>query len=136
MTAKPLTLRETKLIKGIVEGKTKRQAAMDAFNPSSPEVASTMASTTLKKANVQEALAAAFDRHGITIDKAVAPIAEGLRAEQEYYDKNGESHTRADHSIRLKASGMVFNLMGVGKSGDVNITFIDASQKQREIYDI
>lgn len=113
----PLTYKEKKLIKGIAEGKTKRQAAIEAYHTSTPESASVIASQTLKKVNVQEALEEAFERHGITIDRAVKPIADGLVAYKPgYTDKQGEFHEGTDdHSVRLKASSMAFGLMGLGK---------------------
>jgi hypothetical protein len=143
MTAKQLeqklTVKEIKLVDGIVRGKTKRQAAIDAgYTGKTIETIGVTASQVLRKPNVQELLAQAFERHGITIDAATKPIADGLKAEKEQFDKDGETvGTSPDHSIRLKASGMAFNLMGIGKqTGDVTINFINHAQEQREIYDL
>lgn len=126
---RPLTPKEIKLVNGIAEGKTKRAAALAAYNAKTPETASVIASEALAKPNVQQALAEAFAKHGITIDAATKPIADGLQAER---DDGG-----ADHSTRLKASGMAFKLMGIGnQSGDVTINFIGHAGEQREIYDL
>lgn len=139
MQRKPLTPKEIKLVKGIAEGKTRQAAALEAYNASTPEAASSIASNALKKVNVQEALAEAFQKHGITIDAATKPIADGLTAEKVHVVGNGEqamAEVVPDHATRLKAAGMAFNLMGVGKqTGDVTINFIKMTQSEREIYD-
>jgi len=135
---RPLTPKEIKLVRGIAEGKTKQAAAMEAYDASTPEAASSIASNTLKKVNVQEALAEAFRANGITIDAATKPIADGLKAMKTVPNGDGEGgYDTADHSIRLKAAGMAFNLMGIGKqSGDVTINFINQSSEQHGIYDL
>jgi len=46
--ARALTVKERKLTKGIAEGKTKQQAAMEAYDAATPETASAIASETLK----------------------------------------------------------------------------------------
>jgi len=131
----PLTPKEIKLVKGIAEGKTKQAAAMAAYDASTPESASSIASQTLKKLNVQEALAEAFAAHGITIDAATKPIADGLKATRNTGGEDG--FEVADHSVRLKASGMAFNLMGVGRqTGDVTINFVNQAVQQRGEYEI
>lgn len=137
---KPLTPKEIKLVKGIAEGKKKRTAATEAGYTGSPETISVTASQTLKKPNVQEALAEAFAAHGITIDAATKPIADGLKAEKVHIVGNGEqamADVVPDHATRLKAAGMAFNLMGVGKqTADVTINFIGHTREQQEIYDL
>ena len=136
---RPLTPKEIKLVNGIAQGKTKRQAAVEAYNAKTLETASSMASEALKKPNVQEALAEAFAKHGITIDAATKPIADGLKAVKysDIKDQNASGELIPDHTTRLKAAGMAFNLMGVGKqTGDVTINFIGHSAEQREIYDL
>lgn len=138
---KPLTPKEIKLVKGIAEGKTRQQAALDAYDASSPETASSIATNTLKKVNVQEALAEAFARHGITIDAATKPIADGLTAEKVHIVGNGDqamADVVPDHGTRLKAAGMAFNLMGLGKQGDGSTinNFVIIANDQREKYGI
>lgn len=145
---KPLTPKEIKLVKGIASGKTKQKAALEAYDASTPEIASSVATNALKKVNVQEALAEAFAKHGITIDAATKPIADGLKATKTVIvrDKAAtpeESGNSAfadevpDHPTRLKAAGMAFNLMGVGRqTGDVTIQFINQSTEQRQVYDL
>lgn len=137
---RPLTPKEIKLVNGIASGKTKQAAAMEAYDAKTPETASVIASNTLKKINVQEALAQAFADHGITIEAATKPIADGLKAEKTQITGSGDTASVSnvpDHPVRLKAAGMAFNLMGVGKqTGDVTINFIGHSSEKREIYDL
>src|SRR5258708_1566714 len=75
----PLKPKEINFVKGIVAGKPKQRAAQDATG-ASMGVAAVQANRMLKNVNVQDAIAKAFKKHGITIDKAVKPIADGLEA--------------------------------------------------------
>lgn len=129
---KPLTKRQIQIIESKVAGNTQNDIGKAVYPNATPESAAVLVSRELKKANVQEELQAAFMRHGITIDKAVRPIADGLEAEIEYYDKNGEEHIRIDHTTRLKASGMAFGLMGI-KQQDAGTTnnFIVIAESER-----
>lgn len=126
---KPLTLREHKLVKGVAAGKTKRQAAIDAgYSGKTPEVVSTIASNTLKKVNVQEALHEELARQGITLEAIVKPIADGLKA------KIGKT---PDHAIRLRSSSMAAQFLGIGKNtGDVTMNFYGHAGEQRATYEL
>lgn len=139
-TKQPLTIKEKKLVKGVAAGKTKRQAARDAGYVGSDEVVSVTASQTLSKPNVKEALELTLVKHGITLDAAVAPIADALKADKVHIVGNGDqamAEIVPDHSIRLKASGMALNLMGANKQeGSININFINQVQEKRDLYDL
>jgi len=76
--ARELTVKERKLIKGIAEGKTKKQAAIDAKY--SPRSAGSIASETLRKPDVRAALVEAMEKAGITDTRIVEVMNEGLRA--------------------------------------------------------
>jgi phage terminase small subunit len=142
MTARQLkpTVKEIKLVDGIARGKTKRQAGVDAGYTGSLETVQVTVSQTLKKPSVQELLAKALERHGINVDAALKPIADGLTAEKVSIVGNGEqamAEVTPDHAIRLKASGMALNLMGISRpAGDVTINFVQASQQQKADYDL
>lgn len=80
-TKKPtLTVKQAKLVKGVAQGKKKRDAARDAGYSGSPETLSVTASEVLKKPNVQEALQAELQRQGIGMEDIVAPVANALKA--------------------------------------------------------
>lgn len=121
---------EAKFVQGMAEGKTQQRAAFEAFNAQKLETASVMADEILKKPRVQEALEKALDHHGITIEEAVKPIADGLKATRTMVNSENQEVAREvpDHSIRLKASGMALRLLGAengdsNKSAGINFNF-------------
>jgi hypothetical protein len=145
---RPLTPKEIKLVKATAEGKNQTEAGLIADDNRTPESARVWANQTLQKPTVQEMLAKAFADNGITIEAATKPIADGLKATRtvivrdkaasaEESDNSAFADEVPDHAIRLKAAGMAFNLMGVGKqTGDVTINFIGHSSEKREVYDL
>jgi hypothetical protein len=141
---KPLSPKKAKVVKAKVEAELKglpqQVAAEAAFPNQTPGAAAVSMSRALKDANVQEALAEAFAKYGIDIDTAVKPIGDALKAERVVIVGKGDdafADVQPDHAIRLKASGMALNLMGIGKqTGDVTINFIGHAAAQREIYDL
>ena len=119
MSNKPLTIKQAKFVKAYVANDGNGQeAAKAAYDVKSDAVARTVASETLTLPNVKAALQKALDKHGITIEKATKPIADGLTAETEFYDKNGDLMSKPDHTTRLKASGMALKLMGAEQKED------------------
>lgn len=139
---KPLTPKERKFIKGVVAGKTKRQAALEAYDVKTPETASVMASETLKRPNVQEALEAAYAEHGLSISKLIKPIADGLEASKDVYKNNNETKqvelvgSEPDHPTRLRAASMGLGLMIPKNDSSVNINFNSYTSDQKQVYDI
>jgi len=139
---KPLTPKEIKLVKGIAEGKTKRQAAMDAYNTKTIETAGVVASEVLRKPNVKDALAEAFERHGITIDAAIAPVGKALTATKVVItgsDKDGHfAEVVDDIDLQLKGHDRVMKLMGIGKedTGGTKVinNFITLSAEKKDKY--
>ena len=115
--AKQLTVKEAKLVKAKVKGKTHIEAWKEAgYSDNSSEA--TINSNTqkiLKKENVREALDRALVKHGITLDTAIAPIGKGLHAmkQNEYTGEITE-----DIKLQLQASDRALKLMGVGQSKD------------------
>lgn len=122
-TLKP---KEAKFIEGIVAGKPKQRAAMEATGLTNPGSAAVEANRMLKNASVQEQLAAAFEKHGLTIDRVIKPVADALQANQTT-TFHGEIYTsnEPDHTARLKAAGMAHNLMGLtnNNEGGGNVHF-------------
>ncbi len=114
-TLKP---KEARFVKGVIAGKSKRRAAMDAAGLSNPGSAAVEANRMLKNATVQEALAAAFERHGLTMDAVIKPVADGLIANKTVIVGEGDVQWQPDHSIRLKAAGMAHNLMGLTRNNE------------------
>lgn len=133
-----LTVKQTKFIKGVAQGKTKRQSAIDAGYKGTPETISVVASETLRKPNVQEALQKEMVRQGITIEKIIKPIKDGLDAEKVHIVGSGDqakAEITPDHSIRLKASSMAQTLLGANKPKEpVGDTFIQIYNDMRQKY--
>lgn len=115
MTKPKLTVKQAKLVKGIVEGKSQQQAAVEAGYGTTPESAAVIATETLKNVNVQEALQVALADQGITLEAIVKPIADGLTAIKSGFGKDGDYYEIGpDHGTRLKASGMAQQIINPG----------------------
>jgi hypothetical protein len=140
MPKSKITVKEAKLIKGIAEGKTKQRAAMEAYNASTPESASSIASYALKKVDVQEALQIALRKHGITLDQAIAPIGKALNATKVQITGQGDqafAEVVEDIDLQLKGSDRALKLMGIGQQeGGNTFNFINIAERQRQKYDI
>lgn len=123
LTNPRLTIKEVKLIKALVAGKSNGAAGMIATGSNSLASGATQTGRMLKRDDVQEALAAAFEAHGITLDRAVAPIGRAL------------SNDSVD--LQLKGSDRALKLMGIGQNqeGTTN-NFIFVARDQRANYDI
>lgn len=150
---KPLTPKQTRVVKAKLKAELnnlpQQKAAEEMFPNQTPNAAAVSMTRVLSNANVQEELARAFELHGITIEAATKPVADGLVATKTVIVRDSSAKTPEeltnsafadqvpDHAIRLKAAGMAFNLMGVGKqTGDVTINFIGKSADQRNVYDV
>lgn len=139
-TKKPkLTVKEQKLIKGVAAGKSQTQAAIEAGY--SPRSAHELASKTLKKVDVQNALHMELEKQGITLDRVIKPISDALDAEKVHIVGNGDqamADVVPDHAIRLKASGMAQTLMGINKETNQGNTynFVQIVQDQKDKYGI
>ena len=101
-----ITIKQAKLIQGLAEGKTKRQAGIDAGYGTTPNSTSAIVTETLKNPNVLAALDNALERRGISVDAAIAPIGRALRDE--------------DINIQLKASDRALKLLGIGQESTNN----------------
>ena len=70
------TLKEKKLVKGIIAGKTRKQAAIEAGY--APKCADSQASQVLSKPNVQSEFQKALEKAGVTTARLAEKISEGL----------------------------------------------------------
>jgi hypothetical protein len=122
---RPLTYKEQKLVQGVAMGKSQTEAALEAYDTSTPESARALASKTLSKVNVREALEEALERHGITTDAIMKPVADGLKAVR-FQEIEGKTRALPDHSIRLNASKIAAKFMGIDQGeaqGNTAINF-------------
>lgn len=108
--AKPLTVKQRKFVKAVAEGKPKYKAAMEAYDVKEPTTAAVMASETLSKPNIQEALQVELARQGITLEQVVAPVTRAL----------------ADDSIetQLKGHDRAVKILGLKQNEGGNTTII------------
>lgn len=141
--AKPLTVKEARLVKGIAQGKKKQQAGIDAGYTGKPETISATVSETLKKPKVQEALEKAFIKHGIDIDSAVAPIGKALKATKVEIHGNGEeafAEVVEDIDMQLKGSDRALRLMNIGQNREggttVNLNFNNIAKQDKDDFGI
>lgn len=148
--SRPLTYKETKLIQGIVQGKTKRQAAVDAGYGTSPTSAASIASETLSKPNVQEAMMSAMTAAGIDAALLARTIKNGLTATKGIIVRDpgavdtDESKNSAfyeevpDHAVRHRYLETSLKIAGVVSSDAAGITnnFIYVASNQTEKYGI
>ena len=116
MAQKKLTVKQTKFVKEYVKNDGNgTKAALASYDTKDYETANAIAVENLQKPSIKQAIEQALEKHEITMDAAVKPIADGLKASREI-EINGEVvATQPDHSIRLKASSMALKLMGAEK---------------------
>ncbi len=132
--AKPkVTVREAKLVQGVVAGKTKRQAAKDAGYGGSPETLSVRASSVLKKSNVQDYYAELMAKHEITVERALKPISKALDAKKTVVTGDGDnaSYNEVDDlDMQLKGSDRALKLLGVSAPENpiTNYNFINVAK--------
>lgn len=117
MATKKLTIKQKKFVKAYVANDGNGQEAVKAvYDITSDSSAAAIASQNLNKLNVKEAIDQALEKHGITMDAAVAPIADGLIAQKVTYSDDEGTVVTPDHTIRLNASKMALKLLGAEKN--------------------
>jgi len=124
MLDKPLTVKQKKFVKAYVaKDGNGQEAAKAAYDVRTDAVARTIASENMTKPNVKFAIEQSLKKHNITLDSAIAPIADGLKADKVSISGQGDqafAEVTPDHSIRLKASGMALKLMGADKEQGIS----------------
>lgn len=132
--AKPkVTVREAKLVQGVVAGKTKRQAAKDAGYGGSPETLSVRASSVIKKSNVQDYYAELMAKNEITVERALKPISKALDAKKTVVTGDGDnaSYNEVDDlDMQIKGSDRALKLLGVSAPENpiTNYNFINVAK--------
>lgn len=132
-----ITLRERKLIKGIISGKTKQQAALDAGFGSNLASSAQLAYQTLKKPSTREALLEAMEKAGIGDNALAQAMREGLKAKKAIAMRDDKPVMVDDHLSRAKFVDIAVKIRGdyasekVEHSGQVdirsvNINFVDS----------
>ena len=101
-----LSMKEKKFLSEYVKnGGNGAQAAMVAYDAKNKNSAAVIASHALSRPSVASALKAELERQGITVERIIKPIADGLSA----VDKDGNE----DHRARLMAHDRAVKIMGL-----------------------
>ena len=137
--AKALTVKELKLVKAKAKGKTHDVAHDEAgYSPNNSKNGKVVnTSKVLSKPHVKEALHKALEAKGITLDKALEPVAKALNAKKVVQIEGDFFETEVDDlDMQIKGSDRALKLMGVSSSSDGNTTnnFIQINQTQRDKY--
>lgn len=137
---KKLTIKEAKLVKAKVQGKTMAQAAKEAgYMPNaSDETRRREAYNITQKPHVKAQLQKELAKQGITLEAIVKPIADGLKAEKVSIVGNGDqamAEITPDHNVRIKSSQIASKWMGVDTVTDSpNTTFVQVIKEQTNKY--
>ena len=118
-------MKQAKFVKGIAEGKTNTQSALEAYDTDSEKVASVIASENLGKPNIQEAIEQAMVKLNITPERVLKPIDDALNDD--------------DVKTRLMGTDRALKIMGIANKGEgntVNINFNQHIQEQRAKYNL
>src|SRR3990167_8875334 len=103
---------DIEIIKHKAKGKTLKQIAEVVYPNQSVHAGEVSVSRRLKKAEVQTELKKELNRQGITLKKALKPIADGLEATK-YAQEEGDFYNTKlpEHTTRLHASRMALDLL-------------------------
>lgn len=139
--AKQLKVKEAKLVKAKAKGKTHKEAYVEAgYAPTTDNGMAVNTNKVLNRPHVQEALQAEMAKQGITLEKIIKPIKDGLEAEKVHIVGNGDqamAEITPDHATRLKSSQMAQTILGANKNNDGGNTtnnFIQINQSQKDKY--
>lgn len=139
-----ITVKQAKFIRAKAAGKKNPDAYIEAgYKASTRNVARVESSKLLKKPNVQEALQLALEKNGLTPDRIMKVVSDGMDATKVTIVRDpagGEESAFAeetpDHSIRLKAAGMAAGFMGLNKQegNTLNINFNQVVNADKDDY--
>ena len=138
------SIKERKLVQGVLQGKSVRQAAKEAGYAES--TANVKSYGILKRPRVQSLLTDALERAGITPDRLAHVLAEGLQATKVIKTQDGRKEV-PDHRIRLEAYEQATKAYGfVPKSQElpepplpdliVNITVAEPKAQPKPIQEV
>ena len=118
-----LTMKQAKFVKGIAEGKTQTDAALEAYDTDSYDVAKVIASENITKPNVKEALDLAMEKLNLTPERVLKPIDDALNDD--------------DVKTRLMGTDRALKVMSFGNKqagGDTINNFGNMLLEQRSKY--
>lgn len=120
-----MTVRERKFAKGLLEGKTQRQASMDAAPPGTltPSGADSYADRTLKDERFRETFEQLLDRKGLSEERIAEVHAENLQATKVVATATKEGQItdiieRPDYATRQRAVQAGWSIHGRDRNDD------------------
>ena len=125
-TKDDLTIKEAKIVKAKAQGKTHIQAAKvaDYLPNANDNTKQVEVARTLKKPHVKQALHKALKAKGITLDKALEPVAKALNAKKVVQIEGDFYETEVDDlDMQIKGSDRALKLMGVSGKDDSGNTY-------------
>jgi phage terminase small subunit len=123
MTKKPkLTPKQAKFVKGVAQGKSQTQAALEAYDTTSIDVAKNIGSDNLTKPNVREAIELAMEKLNLTPDRVLKPIDDALNDD--------------DVKTRLMGTDRALKLMQPRGDSNININFNQVVQNDQDEFNI
>lgn len=126
-------------MKAELENKSITELAPEIYPNATPDSARTMVHRELQNVTVQEALAEAMARAGLTVDTLSTVVKDAAQAKRVVQIEGDFYETEVpDHSIRLKAVGMAARWMGADKNNDeggtTNLNFFGISGNDGNSY--
>lgn len=134
-----LTPKETLIVKAKVDatlnGESQNSAARKLWPNQTPGSAAVSMTTALKKPNIQEAIAAEFKKQGIDLETVLSPVVKSLKAQKNVYEDGVVVGETDDIELQLKGHDRAAKLLGLNQNTtEVNLTYIDASNTQKDDY--
>ena len=132
-----LSLKERGAVEGVMEGKTKTQAMIDAGY--SETTAVKRQQMVFGRDRVQDAFVAALESQGLSADRLARIIEEGLEATRTLGNKKeGNSHVVPDYHVRHKYLETILKVIGAyapQKHEEVTDTYEDRLRRLKEKYE-
>lgn len=120
MPEKKLTMKQKKFVKGISEGKPATVSALEAYDTNSYKTAAVIASENINKPNVKAAIELAMEKHGLTMDRIIAPVDKALRATHKIKTESGDVVDTGvdDLEMQLKGHDRAVKLVQIANKED------------------
>lgn len=134
---KELSLKEVKIIKGKIEGKSSTEIGLEVYPNQTPASAKASVNKLLRKASLQDAVHAELLAQGNTLKSVLAPVTKALNAkikhkgyEKEVIKEGNRTITRdkqivisEEDNIPLQLSGhdRAVKLLGIDKMHDAEV---------------
>ncbi len=115
---KKLTIKQKKFVKEYVSNDGNgTKAALEVYDTEDYKTATAIAVENLAKPSIRDAIETSLEKHEITIDDAVAPIAKALKAKKVFYIEGQRIESDYDDlDMQLKGSDRYMKLVGADKT--------------------